>query len=316
MGWKRTPIANAEALKKLRISPSSINTFRSCSRKWFYEYVLAKETKPSISLTRGSVVHYVLEEIFKKSSYPGGEAFRKSIMDYGLKLFNDEWKKKVDKEKLSLSDSDEIAYYKESKIMIERFITHFCDTIEAGIITGAYSSERQGYYYTRPKFKELWLDDHIQYDSKGKALKDENGNKLEREDNPLIVGGFIDAVNKNFSNEYVLVDYKTSKKYQNALSDEYVLQLSIYAYLWKKNKGYYPTYVGIKYLRYDETYFILVTPSMIRSAILKIKDMRSQLIENGMDEKKYVACPSKLCEWCSFQDECAKAEEVKENGND
>ena len=45
-------------------SPSSINTYKQCPRKHFYQYILNLPTKPSIYLIRGSIVHEVLEKFF------------------------------------------------------------------------------------------------------------------------------------------------------------------------------------------------------------------------------------------------------------
>ena len=49
-------------------SPSSINTFKQCPRKYYYVYVKKLETLPSIHLIRGKIVHSVLEDFFKVDS--------------------------------------------------------------------------------------------------------------------------------------------------------------------------------------------------------------------------------------------------------
>ncbi|MFW6002611.1 MAG: PD-(D/E)XK nuclease family protein, partial [archaeon] len=37
--FTRNKITEEDKLKTLRISPSSLNTFNQCPRKWYFEYV-------------------------------------------------------------------------------------------------------------------------------------------------------------------------------------------------------------------------------------------------------------------------------------
>ena len=247
MVYKRDPITDAEKLKELRISPSSINTYRKCPRRWFHEYILALQGPQTIALVRGNVVHFVLEEMFKQRFVPTGEAFRPHMMDKAKKIFDKEWLDKVPSLELETEEYDR--NYNESLYMIERFFKRFCDNVQDGIKAKRYSNETQGYYFTRPAFKELWIDDQfeIKFNEKWKSeyTKKEDRKPL---DNPLNVGGFIDSVQKDFDGNQMLIDYKTSTKYQNVLSDDYTLQLAIYAYLWQRQTGKLPTYVAINYL--------------------------------------------------------------------
>jgi len=304
--WKRDPITDPEELKTLRISPSSINSFRQCPRKWHYTYILALEQPPTVHLIRGNIVHHVLENVFKQKYVPSGEAFRPHMLDTAKKLFDKEWK---NMEQIELSEEENTMYYDESWNMIKRFFTRFCNNIQEGIRTKKFANETQGYYFTKPTFKELWIDDEykIQFNEKLKSEYVKKEDKVPFE-NTLNVGGFIDSVQKDFDNNVILVDYKTSSKYQNVLSEEYTLQLAIYAYLWEKQTGTMPAFVAINYLKYDETFYIMVTPSLINEAKTKIKNMRSALIEFGLDESKYYAKESKLCDWCPYKDRCVKNE--------
>jgi len=304
--WKRDPVTDPEELKTIRISPSSINTFRQCPRKWYYTYVLALDTPTTVHLIRGNIVHRVLENMFKQKFVPSGEAFRPHMINGAKKMLDKEWK---DMDQLELSEEENEMYYEESWNMINRFFTKFCDNIQEGIRMKKFSNETQGYYFTKPTFKELWIDDQykIQFNDKWKSEKVANEDKEPFEET-LNVGGFIDSVQKDFDNNIILVDYKTSSKYQNVLSEEYTLQLAIYAYLWQKQTGNMPAFVAINYLKYDETFYIMVTPSFIKNAVRKIKDMRRFIVEAGLDEEKYIANENKLCDWCPFQERCTKTE--------
>ncbi|MEK6900704.1 MAG: PD-(D/E)XK nuclease family protein, partial [Nanoarchaeota archaeon] len=45
-------------------SPSSINTFKQCQRKYYYQYIEKLPTFPSIHTVRGSIAHSCLEHIY------------------------------------------------------------------------------------------------------------------------------------------------------------------------------------------------------------------------------------------------------------
>lgn len=305
MGYKREPITIVDSLKTIRLSPSSLNTFNGCPKRWYYEYVEARQTPQTIHLIRGNIVHKALEDIFKKRFYPSGESFRKTFETTALSGFEKHWKE--DFKDFEFKEDEEERFYTESKLMIERFVKRYCDNIQDGIKSKKFSSESQGYYFTKPTFKELWIDDEfkINFNEKWKKVWNKDEEKIPLDDS-LHVGGFIDSVQKDFDQNLILVDYKTSSKYQNVLSDDYVTQLSIYAYLWWKQTGKFPKFVAINYLKYDESYYILVTPSLVNEAIIKIKTMRQCLIDNGLEEKNYNCKESKLCDWCPFQKECTE----------
>src|SRR3989344_3840455 len=45
-------------------SPSSINTFKQCARKYYYQYLLKLPTVPNIHQVRGNIVHSALENFY------------------------------------------------------------------------------------------------------------------------------------------------------------------------------------------------------------------------------------------------------------
>ncbi len=196
------------------------------------------------------------------------------------------------------------ASYLESKLMIIKFFKRFVDIIEEGLASGLYKNTNQGYYANKPIFKELWIDDEFQIELNDSCKKIFTEERTPIE-NSLNVGGFIDAVLKDYDNNITLVDYKTSKKYKNVFSEDYINQLSIYAYLWEKQFKKMPNYLCVNFLRYDESFYILVTPSLIQQAKSTIKSVRASLIEFGIDKSKYYKKESKLCDYCNFKDMCS-----------
>ena len=45
-------------------SPSSINLFKQCNRKYYYVYLKGFQTLPSVHTIRGTIAHTVLEKFF------------------------------------------------------------------------------------------------------------------------------------------------------------------------------------------------------------------------------------------------------------
>ena len=45
-------------------SPSSINTFKQCKRKYYYSYIEKLPSVPSIHLVRGNIAHSALEDFY------------------------------------------------------------------------------------------------------------------------------------------------------------------------------------------------------------------------------------------------------------
>src|SRR3990167_9279298 len=100
-------------------SPSSINTYRQCPSKYYYQYIEELPTKPSIHLVRGHVVHEVLENFFhldtsdlSRANYE--MALKKRIQDLLLK----HWQEEKDFSKLDLTKEKLMFYFDESMLML------------------------------------------------------------------------------------------------------------------------------------------------------------------------------------------------------
>src|SRR3989338_3781252 len=100
-------------------SPSSINTYKQCPRKYYYQYILQLPTKTSIHLVRGHVVHEVLENFFRT------DTSRLDKGNYEMELKNEiqnllvkYWKEEKDFEKLDITKEKLMFYFDESMIML------------------------------------------------------------------------------------------------------------------------------------------------------------------------------------------------------
>jgi len=256
-------------------SPSSINTFKQCARKYFYQYIVKLPTKPSIHLIRGSIVHEVLEKFFEidiKALDPDDYKF--GLRSFITASFVKRWKHyEAELKRLGLSNDDLEQYLIDSIHMLNNFIENFCLKLKEKI-----TIERN----FEAAFKSLTpaVEEEIQ-------------------DAELSVRGFIDAIHAE--EDITIMDYKTSNK--DEITPQYRLQLLIYALLYKLKYGVTPKKVGINFLKFGER-MLDIDESMLedaRSEIIKVHELTQS------DQKKdYQKNITKLCPWCDFYEFCRK----------
>ena len=110
----------------------------------------------------------------------------------------------------------------------------------------------------------------------------------------------MDAVCNDFDGGTTLLDYKTSKRYGPYLPEDYYRQLIIYAFLYTLEMGEMPNFVGVSYLRFDDTFYVRVNQGVLDEAKELIKMVHDCLKEKMEVEENYEQVPQNLCKWCSF----------------
>jgi ATP-dependent helicase/DNAse subunit B len=209
----------------LRLSPSAINTYFRSPRLFFYQYILKLKSPANIHLYKGSFIHKVLEDYFSATRYIPAQTF-----------FNEQltkWNPPIEIVR-HMDENDKIEnHLAEIKKMLEVFAHHFEDKMDMILLEGKARDKNHAWNLIKPKLRE---------------------HKIFDEERNIV--GIIDSIEMNFDNEVYVIDYKTSKLFKNTLSTEYVRQIAIYAYLYKKEFGKLPDYIGINYLRYSQTYMI------------------------------------------------------------
>ena len=256
-----------------RISPSSINTFEHCPRKYYFSYIDKKPKAKTIHLLKGSIVHRVLEIFF------GG--YKKDGKKYIIELFKKEWVDNKEKLKQLELPAQELHLGKKDayKMIINyynKYRTNANDLIEAG----KAENERHAFFLLKPQIKELWV-----------------------EDVSLHCGGFIDRIHKDFDGVVTLGDYKTGKKYGIGLPRDARRQISIYGLLYVNQTQVVPDFVSIIFLRYGEEYLLEVTPSLLKYARNTILEVWGKT--RSVDLSDYPKKEGKLCGWCDFFTICS-----------
>lgn len=259
-------------------SPSSINTFFQCPRKYFYQYIEKLDTFPSIHLVRGRIAHSVLEDFFKLNI----EAVSTENYDFEFKiilheLLSKHWtKSQAEIAGLGMSNYEVDFYLNETKQMIQFWVLDFLKKLKIEMDS---KNLIDAFRFLTPK-TEMYL------------CSEEHG-----------VRGYIDAI---FTcNEVKIIDYKTSKR--DHITDAYRLQLAIYAMLYDEKYGKLPDKVGIHFLKFCEK-VMDVDKDMVDYAKREVA-----FIHENTQSKELCDYPKKespLCRWrtgqCDFYDKCRK----------
>ena len=260
-------------------SPSSINTYNKCPRKYYYQYIKGLKTLPSIHMTRGKIVHAVLDRFFNWQ--PNDINWENSEQEMRLriqKLLVEEWKKSANVIKIfNLSTAQEMLYFEESLIFLINWLEGFIARLNP--LRG--STFQEAFAKLTPILREKG---HV---SKKHAVR-----------------GFIDAI-EEFENEISIIDYKTSK---NTCLEEHKLQLAIYVLLYSEVHGKMPTKTGIHFLRENKPRFLPVDNELLDFAKREIALVHGKT--ESSDICDYPKKESILCKWsegkCDFFDFCQK----------
>jgi putative RecB family exonuclease len=265
-------------------SPSSINTYKQCPRKYYYNYIKKLPTQPSIHLIRGKVAHSVLEHFFDINiSIITKKTMNKILHQRTLTLLIQYWTQS-DKNlnKLNLTPTEIQHYFEETLIMLSHWTNHIIERINQSNLpfTEAFKN-------ITPSREEAFM-------CKEFAIR-----------------GFIDAI-ETVNNKIRIIDYKTSR--QAKISDPYKLQLAIYSLLYKQKHGVLPHKVGIFFLKHKLPQFINVTPELVSHAKFEIEQIHMNTQSKNITDYPKKVGP--LCKWktgqCDFYDTCFNQKNLHE----
>ena len=113
------------------LSPTSINTYLWCPRKYFLKYIKGLKEKPSIHLIRGKAVHNTLSG-FHRAEILDSKDFEKTKRDL-LTLFNHSWiTQEREIKSLNLNQETLDEYYHESAEMLVGWLKRYLKNIQNG----------------------------------------------------------------------------------------------------------------------------------------------------------------------------------------
>lgn len=258
-------------------SPSSINTFKQCPRKYFYQYVLELPTGDNIHQIRGNIVHSALEHFFQINiNHIDEKNHEKQLKVAMQELLIHHWKAEKDRmDKLNMPDERISEFFEDTLHMLTSWVDLFCRKIKA----------------TKKDFKQAFealtplMEQHF--------ISKEHG-----------VQGYIDAIEVQNGNTRVM-DYKTSSK--SEITEEYLLQLAIYVLLYHEKYKKFPDEAGLYLLRHGEK-TIKADKELLELAKRECALMHKNTQSEEMED--YPLNTGPLCKWssgqCDFYNICFK----------
>jgi len=252
---------------KLELSFSSTETFKTCNRKYYYNYVLKLSRKFWPWLIFGNFVHLVFEKFYKYVLY-----FSKRNLPYDKKqLIKRAYISAVKKQHRLSLNTDLPAITDKQKEDCKDIIRE---------------------YLKRPNLDEA------------KVLFVEKSFYIDIDDT-LAVKGYIDRIDKINENLYHIVDYKTSKKSyhidkNNQLS---LYAAALKQILGKKDLKIIRILDFIKIEKTSSGEYDHSKEGAMFLEIKEIADKIRQLKLNGSDED-WKATPNDFCWCCDFKNSC------------
>ena len=261
-------------------SPSSINTFKQCKRKYYYSYIEKLPSVPNIHQVRGNIAHSTLEHFYdvdvSKFNLENYEIEYKKVVQ---KLLLFQWNKYQPKlDGLGLSQDKLKFYFEETMLMVMNWCNHFLKDIKS-LIEKENISIPEAFMKLTPIREQKYASEKYS------------------------VRGFIDAIH-HCGDEIHILDYKTNYRFD--MKDAIRLQLAIYSLLYQEKRGVLPHKVGIFFLRHKSKY-INVEPAMIELAIREINAIHAHTSSTEQIED-YQRTITPLCKWstgkCDYYDHC------------
>lgn len=262
-------------------SASSINTYKQCPRKYYYQYIEELEVLPNIYCIRGNAIHSTLEEFFNlDTSILSNTNYEFELAIIAHEIFKKQWrKKKKELRDLKLSKPKLEFFKKESQDMLNKWLRKFFKKLKKEQALNKKKEVKNKTF--RESFEKLRPETEIYLES-----------------SKYNVRGYIDALHK-IENEIILIDYKTSSK--DKMTDQYKLQLAIYSLLYYDKFGELPNKVGLDLLRHGER-IIDVDDELIEMAKKETLAMKERT--KSKNKEDYPVSRSRLCDWCDFKDIC------------
>jgi CRISPR/Cas system-associated exonuclease Cas4 (RecB family) len=261
-------------------SPSSVNTFKQCKRKYYYQYIEKIPTSSSIHTVRGNIVHSVLEDFYDTDvTMFAADAYKMQFKIALQKLMLKQWGKyQKELQGLHMQKEELMQYFEESMMMVLNWGDQFLHDFETRLSAHQHSLSQT--FLTMTPLREL------EYKSLAHGVR-----------------GFIDAI-QEIDGEVHIIDYKTNKRAE--IKPSIRLQLAIYSLMYEEKHGKLPDKLGVYFLR-DKLHTLEATPNDVESAKKELQTIHKHT-EDNEDPMTYPRTVTGLCKWktgqCDFYNIC------------
>ncbi len=252
------------------LSPSRAGDFTTCPLLYRYRAIDRLPEPVSSAMVRGTLVHSLLEDLF---DLPPGER----VLSRAIEMLPTAWERMV-------AESPEVA----TVVTSAEDVDHTDPTVIAEWLRGAQPL-LQTYFAMEdprrlnPAHREL----HVEFDLPGGPL----------------LRGFIDRVDIAPAAGVRIVDYKTGRAPGPSFEQKAMFQLRFYALVVWRMTGELPALLQLTYLGSGEYLRLVPDADDLMAFEAKVRALWDSIVlafESGSWEPK----PSRLCDWCSFQNLC------------
>lgn len=254
------------------LSPSRMEEFTTCPRRYFYGSVLRLPVPPSIPAVRGTVVHRVLERLF------GLERHCRSL-DRAVSEIPAAWDDVVADERRT---GVEAIFEGPEGVDRERFFAEVRRCVEN--------------YFT--------IENPTYFDAESLELT------LRVDLDGFSYIGVIDRVDRivhpTDGAQLWITDYKTGRMPPEHLASEKFAAMRVYSVLLEASQGEAPARLRLLYLSEpgrDRVLSVPVTEATQRSTRARMAAV-SSAIRRAHDRWEWPTRPNRLCRWCDFADIC------------
>ena len=247
----------------MRISYSSLDIFETCPKRFEYQIIEKIKVPKTKEQIFGTTLHATLKHLYDQS--PIFPALS-DIIDY----FAIEWKDNAEKVKW-VDEKEKNAYFQEGKKILQDF-----------------------YQKNIPDHKSTI----IALESRFEAPIEETG-----KENPHILTGIIDRIDKIRDGVFEIIDYKTNRRMPGESNVDNNLQLSIYTLGFFKR---WPNLAKLEDINLS-LYFLKHGEKMTTKRNQEeIEALKTRVLKNIAEiEKNYFPpIPSALCNYCSYKNIC------------
>lgn len=253
----------------MRFSHSRIETFKTCPKKFYYQYIEKPEIeeKTGIEAFLGSMVHLVLEKLYKDLKFTKLNSLEE-LLDYYDKEWNNNYNSKIEIVKEEYTQS----HYKSMGV---RFITEYYNKYKP-FDTG----------------KTLGLE--MQVDLK---FLDDSGSIYQ-------LLGYIDRLTMITEEHFEIHDYKTNAQTKTQEELDKDNQLALYTIAIKKM---YPSVKKIDLVWHFLESGLEMRSKRTDSDLENLKKEIIESIkeiEKKIETNDFPAKESALCNWCNYKEIC------------
>ena len=259
----------------LQLSPSRISDYQQCPALYKYRAIDKLVERPGLDALRGSLVHLILEKIFKNP--PTDRDFTKAIS-----LTMECWQELVQLEPELVCALDENLTFpltETIEVKEERLDVLFEEV--KTLIANYYLLEDPS------KIQPKSTEELIEFDlSDGLKIK-----------------GYVDRIDESPQGWLRINDYKTGKSPKENFSSKAMFQLKFYALVIFKSTKQIPKLLRLIYLKDSQILTYEPNEQELNLTLKKVEAVATQ-IQRSKETNDWPTNVTKLCDYCYFKSIC------------